>query len=247
LPNCGDEASRAPQHFVHAAKGRDGAIHSQAARELEGDMKTSSRLGATIASAVLLTSACAMFEPQADRYTPPPVGTTYERDIRATGSYGKSYRESSRYVGTRQVMGREMHVHERSTGQNSMLALDGAWVGQFKGDAPIFTFDPPMGADRPLKVGKTVTREVRMTLHAQNRVVPFKASWKVEAYEDVTVTAGTFKAFRVAYEDSLGTQGTWWNIPENGIFAKWSVRRSAKHPAGPGTQEAELVKVDLAK
>jgi len=210
-------------------------------------MKTSIGLGSTLAAAVLLTSACALFEPQAERYTPPPVGTTYERDIRATGSFGKSYRESSKYVGMRQVMGRAMHVHERSTGQSSMLAAEGGWVGQFKGDAPIFTFDPPQGVGFPFTVGKTVTRDVRLTLHGKNRVVPFKASWKVEAYEDVTVPAGTFKTFRIAYEDSLGTKGTWWNIPENGIFAKWRVRRTAKHPAGPGTQEAELLKIKLAR
>lgn len=202
---------------------------------------------ATAGLAATMLVGCALLEPQAERYSPPPVGTTYERDIRATGSYGKSYRESSKYVGTRQVMGRPMHVHERSTGQTSLLDDGGGWVGQFKGDAPIFTFDPPQHVGFPITVGKTVTRDVRMTLHGQNRVVPFKASWKVEAYEDVTVPAGTFKTFRVAYEDSLGTQGTWWNIPENGIFAKWSVRRSDKHPAGPGTQEAELVKVDLGK
>lgn len=210
-------------------------------------MKASIRLKAALAGAALVTSACAMFQPQAERYSPPPVGTTYERDIRATGSYGKSYVETSKYVGMREVMGRPMHVHERSTGQNSMLVAEGAWIGQFKGDAPIFTFDPPLGVGFPMKVGKVVSRDIRMTLHAQNRVVPFKATWKVEAYEDVTVPAGTFKAFRVSYEDTNGTQGTWWNNPENGIFVKWSARRSAKHPQGPGTQEAELLKVDLPR
>jgi hypothetical protein len=210
-------------------------------------MKASIRLKTTLAGAALVTSACALLGPQVEKYTSPPVGTTYERDIRATGSYGKSYRETSKYVGMRQVMGRPMHVHERSTGQNTMLVPEGLWVGQFKGDAPIFTFDPPLGVGYPMKVGKTVSREVRLTLHAQNRVIPFKANWKVEAYEDVTVPAGTFKAFRVSYEDTNGTQGTWWNNAENGIFVKWSARRSSKHPQGPGTQEAELVKVSVPR
>lgn len=204
-------------------------------------------LKSALAGAVLLTSACALIEPQVERYTPPPVGTTYERDIRATGSYGKSYRETSKYVGMRQVMGRPMHVHERSTGQNSMLVPEGSWVGQFKDDAPIFTFDPPLGMGFPMKVGKTVSRDVRLTLHAQKRVIPFKATWKVEAYEDVTVPAGTFKTFRVAYEDTNGTQGTWWSDPDNGIFVKWSARRTGKHPAGPGTQDGELLKVNLPR
>jgi hypothetical protein len=212
-------------------------------------MRTDIGLKSGLAGAVatVLTSACALLEPQVERYTPPPVGTTYEREIRQTGSYGKTYRESSKYVGMRQVMGRDLHVHERSTGQSSMVVTEGTWLGEFKGDKPMFTFDPPHGVGFPMKVGKTVSRDVRLILHGQNRVVPFKANWKVEAYEDVTVPAGTFKAFRVSYEDSNGTQGTWWNNAENGIFVKWSARRTEKHPAGPGTQEAELVAVDIKR
>ena len=210
-------------------------------------MTTRIGLKSALAGAALLTSACALFQPQAERFSSPPVGTTYERDIRQTGSYGKTYRETSKYVGMREVMGRPMHVHERSTGQSSMVDTAGGWFGQFKGDAPIFTFDPPHGVIYPVKVGKTVSRDVRLTLHAQNRVIPFKATWKVEAYEDVTVPAGTFKAFRVAYEDTNGTQGTWWRDPESGIFVKWSARRTGKHPAGPGTQEGELLKVNLPR
>jgi len=210
-------------------------------------MTSSIRLKSAAAgiAAGVLASACALMAPQEERYTPPPVGTTYERDIRATGSFGKSYRESSKYTGMRNVMGRPMHVHERSTGQSSMLVPEGGWVGEFKGDKPIFTLDPPHGIGFPIKVGKTVSRDVRLTLHAQNRVIPFKATWKVEAYEEVTVPAGTFKTFRVAYEDTNGTQGTWWRDPRNGIFVKWSARRTEKHPQGPGTQDAELVKVNV--
>lgn len=210
-------------------------------------MKTQIGLKPALAGAIVLASGCALFEPQSESFSAPPVGTTYERDIRATGSYGKSYRESSKYVGMRQVMGSLMHVHERSTGQNSMVAAEGGWVGQFKGDAPIFTFDPPHGVGFPIKVGKTVSRDVRITFHGKKQTFPFKASWKVEAYEDVTVPAGTFKAYRVSYQDSNGTEGTWWNNPENGIFVKWSARRTNKHPQGPGTQEAELLKVNLPR
>ena len=190
-------------------------------------------------------AGCALLEPQADRYTPPPAGTTYERDIRATGSYGKSYREVSKYLGERNVMGRLMHAHERSNGQTSMLDADGGWLGQFKGDSPIFTFEPSLTVGHPMKVGKTTTKDVRMTLHAQKRVVPFTSTWKVEAYEDVTVPAGTFKAFRVSYRDTLGATGTSWINPDNGIFLKWSNRRSEKHPMGPGTQDAELVSIGV--
>lgn len=202
------------------------------------------------AAAFGLTAAlagCALLEPQADRYTPPPAGTTFERDIRATGSFGKSYRESSKYLGERTVMGRLMHAHERSNGQTSMTDAGGGWVGQFKGDSPIFTFEPSLTVGYPMKVGKTTTQDVRVTMHAQNRVVPFKSTWTVEAYEDVTVPAGTFKAFRIAYSDTLGNTNTTWTDPETGIIVKWNYRRSEKHPAGPGTQDAELVSVGVKR
>lgn len=205
------------------------------------------QMAAAGATAALLLGGCAMFASVGERYTPPPVGSTYERDIQQTGSYGKSYLESSKYVGVRNVMGREMHVHERSTGQNSMVDASGGWVGQFKGDAPIFTFDPPHGVGYPLTVGKTESRDVRITFHGSKQTVPFKASWKVEAAEDVTVPAGVFKTFRITYKDTVGTEGTWWIDPDTGIFVKWSARRKPVHPQGAGTQDAELMKLNLTR
>jgi len=202
---------------------------------------------AFVGVAATLLVGCALLEPQAERYSPPPVGTTYERDIRATGSYGKSYREASKYLGERVVMGRTLFAHERSTGQISMLDGAGGWVGQFKGDSPIFTFEPPLAVGYPMKVGKTTTKDVKMTVHAQKRVVPFKSTWKIEAYEDVTVPAGTFKAFRVTYQDNLGTTGTSWIDPDTGIYVKWNNRRTEKHPMGAGTQDAELVSVAMKR
>jgi len=190
-------------------------------------------------------AGCALMEPTAERYTPPPVGTTYERDIRASGSYGKSYREMSTYLGARNVMGRTLYAHQRSNGQTTMLDDGGDWVGQFKGDSPIFTFEPSLGVGYPMKVGKTMSKDVRVTVHAQKRVVPFTSTWKVEAYEEVTVAAGTFKTFRVTYQDTQGTTGTSWINPDTGIFVKWSNRRTEKHPMGPGTQEAELLSLKI--
>jgi len=190
-------------------------------------------------------AGCVLLEPQGERYTSPPAGTTYERDIRATGSYGKSYRQSTKYLGERNVMGRTLFAHERSNGQTTMMDAGGGWVGQFKGDSPIFTFEPSLTVGYPMKVGKVTTQDVRMTVHAQNRTVRFTSTWIVQAYEDVTVPAGTFKAFRVTYQDTLGTTSTSWIDPKTGIFVKWSNRRSERHPRGAGTQDAELVSIGM--
>jgi hypothetical protein len=206
------------------------------------------RLQAVVAglAVAMLGAGCALLAPTAERYAAPPVGTTYARDLRNTGSYGKSMREETRYAGARTWQGRTLLAHERSTGQTSMIDDGGGWVGQFKGDSPIFTFEPSLTVGFPLSVGKTTTKDIRMTVHAQNRVVPFKATWKVEAYEDVTVQAGTFKTFRILYEDELGVRSMSWVDPDTGILIRWKNERSAKHPLGAGTQDAELVSLKLA-
>ena len=113
--------------------------------------------------------------------------------------------------------------------------------------APIFTFDPPMGVGYPIKVGKTASRKVNITFHGSRQTSPFDASWEVQAYEEVAVPAGTYKTFTISYRDTNGTEGTWWIDPDTGILVKWSARRALGHPQGPGTQEAELVKVNLAR
>jgi hypothetical protein len=202
-------------------------------------------LAAAGACAAALIGGCAMFSSAGERYVTPPVGTTYARDIRNTGSFGKSYREESRFLGERSWDGRSYLAHERSTGMTSMIDAEGGWAGEFKGGAPVFTFSPSMGPGYPLKVGATASKDVQMTLHAQKRVVPFRCTWRVEALEDVTVPAGTFRAFRIAYEDTLGTSGTWWIDPSDAIFVKWSSRRSDKHPQGAGTSDAQLVALRL--
>jgi hypothetical protein len=85
-----------------------------------------------------------------------------------------------------------------------------------------------------------------MTVIAKNQVFPFDATYKIEAYEDVTVPAGTFKAFKISFS-SMGSQDLYWFVPEFGIFAKQSLRRTDKSGYGPGTREVELVFQSIKK
>jgi hypothetical protein len=55
------------------------------------------------------------------------------------------------------------------------------------------------------------------------------------------VRAGTFKAYKVVYSDTTGVESTTWYCTELGVTVKLAGRRSAKHPAGPGTNDIELV------
>jgi hypothetical protein len=76
-----------------------------------------------------------------------------------------------------------------------------------------------------------------------------KAQWKVEAYEDVTVPAGTFKAWRVSFTDNFGFKQTTWSLPETvGTYAKRVNERPATHPqGGAGTQVIELLTLPAVK
>ena len=70
----------------------------------------------------------------------------------------------------------------------------------------------------------------------------------MEAFEDVTVPAGTFKAWRLRYADTTGETQVLWSVPETmGVFAKRTIDRSAAHRMGAGTLVMELVAVPAVK
>jgi hypothetical protein len=128
-----------------------------------------------------------------------------------------------------------------------LATADGGWATMLSADGkPILSYEPPLDYDWPLVVGKTWTKSYKMTVHAKNQIFPFEDTYKVEAYEDVTVPAGTFKAFRISLS-STGAQDVYWFAPELGIFAKQSLRRTDKSGYGPGTRQVELVSQSIKK
>jgi len=207
-------------------------------------MKPGFNLQARIASAALaatlVAGGCAMMVSKADHYVPPPVGSTWVSAERTTGSYGSGSKEVTTTRGERMWHGQQVITYE--TPQSSLLSRpDGHWIGIFKGDVPLITWDPPLTWDWPLEVGKTWTYSYRMTMHAAKRTIPYQVTQKVEAYEDVTVPAGTFKAFKLSASTTLGEENTVWFSPELGIFVKHTYRRLANNAQGPGTRDVELV------
>lgn len=191
---------------------------------------------------VALVGACAMMEPRMERYVPPPVGTTWERTQLDTGSFGSGSSKLFSRRGEAVWQGAPVLTYEGAvSGWTVYAQQNGAWLGFFKDGAPLITFDPPQLWEFPLEVGKSWTREQRMTIHAAKRTVTYSVTQKVEAYEDVTVPAGTFKAFRISSETTLGDQGVTWFSPEHGIFIKQSLKRTARHAQGAGTREIQVV------
>jgi hypothetical protein len=194
----------------------------------------------------LLSGGCASMAPKGERYVAPPLGATWVTARQDTGSYGSGSARVSGKRGERMWQGKQMITFEGP--ELTLLAYPtGDWVSQVRGDTPVLTWDPPLSWNWPLEVGKTWTKKHSVTIHATQRTIPYEATSKVEAYEDVTVPAGTFKVFRVSYSDTLGNENVNWFSPDLGIYVKTSLKRTAKHPAGAGTRETELVSQTIKK
>jgi hypothetical protein len=86
-----------------------------------------------------------------------------------------------------------------------------------------------------------------VTNHSTNKSIPAQFIFKVEAYEDVTVPAGTFKAFKVSSSSTLGQEDVNWFSPELGIYVKSINVRTAKNAAGPGRRGSELISQTMKK
>jgi hypothetical protein len=85
-----------------------------------------------------------------------------------------------------------------------------------------------------------------MTNHAAGRTLDFEYSCVVEAYERVTVRAGSFDAFKVVCENQY-TRDVSWSSPANGLNVKTDNQRKPGNPSGEGTQRGELTAIRIAK
>lgn len=196
------------------------------------------------ASAVgALLGGCALVSPQQDQWQPAPVGASWVSAQRSTGSFGtrdvqvKATRGASTWKGTPVAS-----VSIASGGTVVQRLEDGNWIALLdpKGQ-PTVTFDPPVGPQYPLRVGRSWSAKHRMTALSTGNVTDFEVSCNVEAYEKVTVRAGTFDAFKIGCTNSLGSQDTYWLSPNVQPFIKRAEVRGASHPSGPGTQDSELI------
>jgi hypothetical protein len=182
-----------------------------------------------------------------ERFTPPPVGSAFTFSRSSTGSFGSGTTQGSWTTAERVWEGKRVTALGMPGGMG-LFNADGNQVA-FLGpdDKPILSFDPPIGWEYPLEVGKTWTKSYRVIIHATKQTIPFDWSGKVEAYEEVTVPAGKFMAFKVSPFDTIGQETTGWSVPELGVFAKRIEKRTAKYPGGPGTREVELISYTIAK
>ena len=208
--------------------------------------KRSTLLSVLATGAMALLAGCAtpMADPGAMVSAPDGTVTTFHR--KSSGSYGNFDGQVVWAQRAVQWQGRSVvSVGSPEAGSTYYDATTHGVLAAFNAAGQqTYAYTPPVGFAFPLAVGKAWTGDHKMTVVARNTVVPMKVDYKVQAYESVTVPAGTFMAFKTVYTDSFGETTQQWSVPSQGIATlKRISERSASHPLGAGQLQAELLSV----
>lgn len=193
---------------------------------------------------LLLAAGCASTPPAAERMKINPMGTVLTYHRTSSGSLGNFdgpvvWTQSPATWQGKPVLASGapqagVGIHDL----NSMAMIANLTpAGQ-----PIMSFEPPVDYPWPLQVGKTWTGRHTVTLYPSGRTVPMAIEGQVVSWGDVTVPAGTFKAFKLVWTVNQHEVETRWVNPTEGLATlKRHVERTAAHPQGPGVLDAELV------
>lgn len=111
----------------------------------------------------------------------------------------------------------DLYIFAAEGGREIHLSKDLSLAKVRRPDGAAIEFEPPPRVTWPLEVGKSGYSIGRWSTPQGRGSITI--SWKVEAYEDVTVAAGTFKAFRVTYAWQAGPnrerlEMSTWYAPE---------------------------------
>ena len=209
-------------------------------------------IGFVVLLSLMFAVGCAttgppFFAVRADNPGPIPAGSSYVSERRDSGSFGSAtVRQTFRALGEQNWQGRKVYASEGPEGTVLSEVPSLKWVAFVKEGKTLFSWDPPLGYNYPLWVGKTWTEVYRITNHVSGKTSTVEIRWNVEAREEIKVPAGTFKVFRITNSDPTTEAITWWS-PELGVFVKFKSQRTAKHPLGPGVRETELISYDIKR
>lgn len=195
-------------------------------------------------AALVLLAGCASVAPDPGLFVSSPDGTVSTFHRVSSGSYGTSDQTIAWTQKNDTWQGRPVvRVSSERAGTNIMDPATHGVLAQINiGGNSLLSFDPPIAYQWPLVVGKAWTSRHTMTIHGNNTQRPLEMNFRVEAYEDVTVPAGRYKAFRMVVTSSFGEVEQVWTAPSLGIgTVKRVVDRPASHPMGPGHLEAVLL------
>lgn len=198
----------------------------------------------TFGAALLGLVGCASAPPVAEKFVAPPMGTVDTFHRKSSGSLGNFDGKVVWTVAAATWQGRPAVSYGSPQAGTSLhepasYALLG---GLSPAGQPSFSYEPPLDYQWPLVVGRTWTTPVTLTRLPAGDKVPLTIDYKIEAWEEVTVPAGTFKAYRMSWRSSLGESETRWLLPQQGYQTlKRHVERTAAHPQGAGVLDAELL------
>lgn len=194
----------------------------------------------------IVLGGCATIAPKTGSYVVPPLGSTWVVARSDSGSFGATSSQIASKRGEQTWQGQKLSALE-APGFTQLLNDKGAIVAMMNGDKPLASFDPPLGFAYPLEVGKSLSSTHNVTIFPSMKITPLQVTQKVEAYEEVTLPAGTFKAFKISWSESNGNENTYWVSPELGITVKSILIRTGKWSTGEGRRENQLVSQNINK
>jgi hypothetical protein len=199
----------------------------------------------TLAGVALLTAAgCASAPPVAEKLIVPAMGTVTTYHRKSSGSLGTFDGQVVWTYAPATWQGRPaISFGSPQAGVSLHDPVSFAQLGGFTpAGQPSHSYEPPLDYLWPLAVGKTWTTRVTLTRLPSGDKLPWTVDYRVEAWEDVTVPAGTFKAFRMSWRNNFGETEIRWLNPAQGLATiKRHVERPATHPMGAGVLDAELL------
>ena len=234
------------------------------------DMRSKYFLMAAVAIALAATGC--VTEPAVEVVMNPDAPVTEAPPVYGVGSSwtwdhtvnGETQRHTNTIVEKREIGGREVDVHAKSPpNRDPGSACDGAngdmfdsvthnWMGCLKDGEILGSLSPHNGQYAwPLEVGKSWRSERTWTdnvIHPEYSG-PGWEEWTVVAWEEVTVPAGTFMAYKVvrtktSWETTSEDVSIGWYAPEFGGAVKGMWARGKKDGYGPAEHMWESVSKD---
>ncbi|MDO8450429.1 MAG: hypothetical protein Q7T10_16660 [Rhodoferax sp.] len=197
-----------------------------------------------LAASTVLGAGCSSIPPVATSMAATPAGTQMAFHRKSSGSLGNFDGQVAWTFSNTTWQGQPAVVMSSAEGGATVFdPTTHATIATLdRAGKPLMSFEPPVGYQWPLEVGKTWTSTHTVTMHASGKKVPLNIGWKVESYDDVTVPAGTFKAYKVVSTTAEGEVEARWVSPRDGLATvKRNTVRPATHPQGPGVLDGELL------
>ena len=201
-------------------------------------------------SAAPAPSAPTAAPPRTERFVALPSGTRLSYLRHDVGSYGRGETRMDVTVGDSTWRGRRAIAFTRAQSTTDLQEPEThklLAVMNPNGQA-VVTYNPPIGYDLPLTIGKSWTTRSEATTAGSPQVTPIEVRYTVQTQETITVPAGTFKAWRLHLADlNAGDEQRVWIAMDTGLALKRSYRRTSSHAQGIGAREIELVSIETPR